>query len=68
MYSCLCVSGMYFLIFIYLFRLLWVLVEACELLVAACVWDLVPRPGIEPGFSALGAWSLRDVFLICKNR
>ena len=53
MYSCLCVSGMYFLIFIYLFRLLWVLVEACELLVAACVWDLVPRPGLEPVSPAL---------------
>ena len=24
----------------------------------ACMWDLVPRPGIEPGPPALGAWSL----------
>ena len=24
----------------------------------ACVWDPVPRPGIEPGPPALGAWSL----------
>ena len=32
---------------------------ACELLVTACVWDLVPRPGIEPRPPpALGAWSL----------
>ena len=34
------------------------LVAACELLVVACVWDLVPRPGIEPGPPALGVWSL----------
>ena len=34
------------------------LVVACGLLVAACMWDLVPRPGIKPGFPALGAWSL----------
>ena len=27
-------------------------------LVAACMRDLVPRPGVEPGPSALGAWSL----------
>ena len=27
-------------------------------LVVACMWDLVPRPGIEPGPPALGAWSL----------
>ena len=33
------------------------LIVACELLVAACMWDLVPRPGIEPGPPALGAWS-----------
>ena len=26
---------------------------ACELLVAACMWDLVPSPGIEPVSSAL---------------
>ena len=30
-------------------------VVACKLLVAACVWDLVPWPGIEPGPPALGA-------------
>ena len=34
------------------------LVVACELLVAACMWDLVPWPGIEPGPPALGAQSL----------
>ena len=34
------------------------LVVACELLVAACIWDLVPRPGIKPGLPALGAQSL----------
>ena len=35
---------------------------ACKLLVAACMWDLVPRPGIEPGPPALGAWSLIHCF------
>ena len=40
-----------FLIFIYLFRLR-------RVLVAACVWDLVPPSGIEPGPPALGARSL----------
>ena len=49
----------YFLIFLSFFLwLCWVLVAACELLVAACVWDLVPGPGIEPGPPALGAQSL----------
>ena len=33
-------------------------VAACELLVAACMWDQVPRPGIEPGPPAWGAQSL----------
>ena len=60
-------------IFIYIFRLCQVLVAArgifvvaCELLVAACMWDLVPRLGIEPGPPALGAqslthWTTREV-------
>ena len=26
--------------------------------VAACMWDLVPQPGLEPGPPALGAWSI----------
>ena len=34
------------------------LVVACELLVVARVWDLVPRPGIKPGPPALGVQSL----------
>ena len=34
------------------------LVAACELLVAACIWDLVPQPGVEPGPPALGVQSL----------
>ena len=34
------------------------LVVVCRLLVAACMWDLVPRPGIEPGHPASGARSL----------
>ena len=34
------------------------LVAACELLSVACIQDLVPRPGIEPGPPALGEWSL----------
>ena len=34
------------------------LVVACLLLVEACMWDLVPWPGIEPGPPALGAQSL----------
>ena len=35
-----------------------------EILAAACtifscgVWDLVPRPGIEPGYPAFGVWSV----------
>ena len=43
---------------IYLFRLCQVLVAACELLVEARTWYLVPQPGIEPGSPALGVWSL----------
>ena len=46
-------------IFIYLF--IWlhrVLVVACELLVVACMWDLVPQPGIESRPLALGVQSL----------
>ena len=49
----------------YLFWLCWILVVArrisvvaWERLVAACMWDLVPRPGIEPRPPALGAQSL----------
>ena len=34
------------------------LVVACELLVAACMWDLVPWPGIKTRPPALGARSL----------
>ena len=34
------------------------LAAACELLAAACMRDLVPQPGIEPGPPALGARSL----------
>ena len=52
-------------IFIYLFgctgsqlQQVGSLVVACELLVAACMWDLFPWPGIEPGPPALGARSL----------
>ena len=49
----------------------WIFVAAYGILVTACgifscgmrtltcsMWDLVPWPGIEPGPSALGAWSL----------
>ena len=42
----------FFLIFIYLF--IWL----HRVLVAARMWDLVPRPGIEPRPPALEAWSL----------
>ena len=57
------------LIFIYLFRPRWVLVAAHEIFVAACVWDIVPRPGIEPGPPALGVrslthWTTREVPVI----
>ena len=43
-----------------------IFVAACELLVAACMWDLVPRPGIEPGPPALVArslthWTTREI-------
>ena len=39
---------------------------ACELLVMACLWDLVPQPGIKAGAPALGAqslthWTTREV-------
>ena len=52
--------------FTYLFWLYRVLVAAREIFVAACMWDLVPRPGIEPGPPELGAqslthWTTRDV-------
>ena len=38
----------------------------CGLLVAACMWDLVPWPGVKPGPPALGAqslthWTTREV-------
>ena len=34
------------------------LVAKCRFLAAACLGDLVPRPGMEPRPPALGAWSL----------
>ena len=42
------------------------LVAACKLLVAACMRDLVPGPGIEPGPPVMGArslthWTTREV-------
>ena len=61
---------MFFLSFfsfnIYLLRLFRVLVAACGLLVSACMQELVPRPGIEPGLPALGVqslthWTTREV-------
>ena len=41
-----------------LFWLCWVLVVACGLFIVACIWDLGPRPEIEPGPPVLGTWSL----------
>ena len=50
------------------------LVVVCKLLVVACMRDLVPQPGVEPGPPALGArsfthWTTREVpgslFRIC---
>ena len=38
-------------------RDLW-LQHAGSFLVAACLRDLAPQPGVEPGPPALGAWSL----------
>ena len=70
-------------LFIYLFRLRWVLaapggifIAACLIAayvgfsVAACMWDLVPQPRIEPGPPALGAqslthWTTREAPNIC---
>ena len=66
---------LFFLNFIYLFiylfiyysfRLCRVLVAAFGILVAACMRDLVPRPGIEPGLPTMGAqrlthWTTREV-------
>ena len=54
---------------IYFFRLLWVLVAACRLLVVACRWDLAPRPEMEPGPPTLEAqrlthWTTREVPLV----
>ena len=42
------------------------LAAACELLVVACMWDLVPRPGIKPnaGPPVLGVQS----FIHCAIR
>ena len=42
------------------------LVAACKLLVVACMWDLVPGPGIEPrppalGVQSLSRWTPREV-------
>ena len=42
------------------------LVAPCELLVVTCMWDLVPRPGIEPRPPSLGTqstthWTTREV-------
>ena len=45
-------------LFTYLFRLCRVLVVAHRIFVVACMRDLVPRPGIEPGPLALGVRSL----------
>ena len=61
-----CLRVVFFKKNIYLFRLRQVLVSVCILLVVACMWDLVPRPGIEPGPPALGAqslthWTTREV-------
>ena len=62
--------NIYLLIFMYLFILAapdhGIFVAACGLLVAACMWDLVPWPGIEPGPPALAAqglthWTTREV-------
>ena len=46
--------SIYFYLFIWL---CWVLV-ASRRIFSCGMWDLVPRPGIEPGLPALGAWSL----------
>ena len=48
---------------------------SCGLLVAACMWDLVPWPGIKPWAPALGArslthWTTREVpqvFQLCSH-
>ena len=53
-------------IFIYLFWLPRVLVAAHGILVEACMWDLVPRAGMEPRPPALGThslthWTTREV-------
>ena len=59
-----------FKIFIYLFWLCWVLV-------AACMRDLVPQPGVEPGPLALGVrslthWTTREApvisFCVCLTK
>ena len=64
-YLCICLS-----IYLSIYLSIWlcrVLVAACgvfflavarELLIVACMWDLVPWPGIKPGPPALGAQSL----------
>ena len=37
-------------------RVSWL--QCADFLVAACMWDLVPRPGIEPRLPTLGLWTL----------
>ena len=47
----------FFFLNIYLFICTRSLLAAYKLF-SCGMWDLVPRPGIEPGSPALGAWSL----------
>ena len=50
---------LYIYIFIYLFIYLAAPGLICTLHALSCgMWDLAPRSGMEPGPTALGAWSL----------
>ena len=63
-------------LYIFYFWLCRVFIAACLIAayvgfsVAACMWDLVPQPRIEPGPPALGAqslthWTTREAPNIC---
>ena len=61
-----------FLFFLFFKKYLFIYFWLHWVFAAARVWDLVPRPGIEPRPPALGAWSLnhwttREVPVLFKD-
>ena len=54
-----CPISQLYIFFIYYFIYLAVPGLSCSMQTRSCgMWDLVPRPGMEPVLPALGAWSL----------